>query len=677
MAYGLQHESDKVFWLVYDLGGGTFDAALINVRDGRINIVNHGGHNHLGGKNIDWEIVDQLLIPAVNRKYTLTDFHRRNPNPKWIAAIAKLKLKAEEAKIRLSTDESVEIFEEVLCRDDRGNPVCFEFELLRKDVEKIAEPYIVSSINICKKVMAEKDLNPGAIDRLILVGGPTLIPYLRERLSDPRHGLGIPLDFSHDPMTVVARGAALFAGTQRIPNKPDDPVSTGQYVVDLEYKPTGIDPEPPVGGRVLAPPGEDLAGFTVEFVNREARPGWRSGKIGLAPDGCFIASLWAEKGRPNTFAIELFNAVGVKVPVTPDSLTYRVVAVEMDDPPLLQSIGVALANNEVEFYFEKGITLPARRRKNLKTAFAIKQGQQGDLIKIPVVEGENRRADRNRLIGLLAIAPTSLQRDLPAGSEIEVTLEIDASRIIATKAFIPVLDEMYQDVISLKMKNTDPELLQKEIEFEKRRLARIREQAAPLEAPLTKQILRRIDEERMVHDVEAAFSAAATDRDAADKCEKRLLDLKLAVDAAEDAFEWPALTAEAEKEISEDEAIVARFNDEEDQKVLRVLARETRQAIESRDPDLLKRKVKDLDALYWRVCQKQPEYWLWALEQLKLRQTQLRDPARAKLLFAQSQRAVNNNDAPGLEAAVRQLVMLLPESEQEELQRGFGSIVVR
>ena len=80
MAYGFQSKSDRVFWLVYDFGGGTFDAAVISIRDGVIQVVNHGGDNHLGGKDIDWAIVNDLLVPAVLKEHKLTGFSGRIPS---------------------------------------------------------------------------------------------------------------------------------------------------------------------------------------------------------------------------------------------------------------------------------------------------------------------------------------------------------------------------------------------------------------------------------------------------------------------------------------------------------------------------------------------------------------------------------------------------------------------
>ncbi len=663
LAYGFRSESDKVFWLVYDLGGGTFDAAVIQVRDDVIQVVNHGGDNHLGGKLIDQEIVAQLLIPAVTEKYRLTDFRRSNP--KWTAAIAKLKHHAEQARIRVSRDESAEIVIDCLCQDDRGEPVQFEYELKRKDVEKLAEPLILRSINICKKVLTEKRLGLRDIEKVLLVGGPTLTPYLREQLTDRNEGLGIPLEFSMDPLTVVARGAAIFAGTQRIEGIAVKPMAMGQYTIQLEYKPVGPDIEPLVGGKVLAAEGENLSGFTIEFINAEARPQWRSGKIGLDPNGTFVTNLWAEKGRPNTFLIELCDARGTKRETDTDRFTYTI-GISITEQPLIHSVGVALANNEVEVYFEKGRPLPARRRNILRTAFETRRSQAEHRITIPVVEGEKRRADRNRLIGSLEISAAQIKRDVPAGSEVEITIEIDQSRLVRTKAYIPLLDEEYEEVLKLGKKAADPEKLEKEIEREKKRLEEARKKAQEIGDLKAQQSLQRIDRERMEHDVDASLDASRVDQDAADKCQNRLLDLRSAIDEVEDALEWPALVAQAEKEIEVERGIVnnASFGvTAEEKAAFATLEREIRTAMGTRDADLLRRKVQEMDRIGVIIMVRQPAWWVAQLDNLEKKKHMMTDQGQADIYISQGRRAMNNNDLEGLKAAVRQLAGLLPQGD--------------
>jgi len=658
LAYGFQSDSDKVFWLVYDFGGGTFDAAVIQARDGGIHVVNHGGDNHLGGKLIDWAIVDELLIPAVTREHRLRDFRRGND--KWRSAIAKLKINAEKAKITVSENETAEIIIDYLCQDDGGQPVRFEYELKKADVEKLAEPFILRSINICKKVLADKRLGASSIEKIILVGGPTSMPYLRSRLSDKNEGLAIPLEFRVDPLTVVARGAAVFAGTQRLKVGTPQPVAEGQFAVELDYKPMGPDTEPLVGGKVVATNAKDFAGFTIEFVNAAAHPPWRSGKLGLGPDGAFVTNVWAEKGHANTFEIELCDPAGRRVETVPESFPYTVGMV-ITDQPLIHSIGVARADNTMRWFFEKGAPLPIRRRELFKMAFEVHQGKSGDAIRIPVMEGENQRADRNHKIGVLEVQAHEVKRNVPAGSDVEVTIEIDESRLHRVKAFIPVLDEEYEQILNTKeYGKTDPAEVRKSFEREKTRLDELRKKAEHTRDPAARDVLNRIDRERMTHEVDASLAAASADPDAAQKAQNRLGDLKIALDQVEDAVEWPSLAADAEGLMSAAKSVIREHGDSSDARTMEHHEAEVRKALQTRDPDQLRQRMEDLRGFATRVLDRKGIMQAIWFEDLSKKKAEMRDQAMAEQLISQGQRAMNGNDIDGLRAVNRQLAALLP-----------------
>ena len=247
LAYGFQADQEKAYWLIYDFGGGTFDAALIKAEDGAINVVNHGGDNYLGGSDIDWAIVEQILVPRLIAEYGLENFTRGNKQ--WRQAFALLKRAAEIAKIDLSRSERVSL-ETCNFADGSGERIEFECDLSRRELVAVAEPFIVRSAEICKRVLKEKNLGKNAVEKLVLVGGPTLAPYFREMLIS---SLDIPLDHSVDPLTVVARGAAVFAGTQRCNARNATPAAAGEYSIDLKYKPVGMDSAPIAGGRVSGP----------------------------------------------------------------------------------------------------------------------------------------------------------------------------------------------------------------------------------------------------------------------------------------------------------------------------------------------------------------------------------------------------------------------------------------
>jgi molecular chaperone DnaK len=674
LAYGFKSDSDKVFWLVYDLGGGTFDAAILQMRDGVIQIVNHGGDPLLGGKNLDWEIVHHLLIPAVVKEHGLPDFQRGNP--RWNTAIAKLKYEAEVAKILLSESErrSVGITIDFLCQGTDGEPVTFDYQLERKDVERLAEPLIARSIIISRQVLAEQRLSPQHIDKLLLVGGPTMMPYLRERLLDPKEGLGIPLEFKHDALTVVARGAAIFAGTQRLEGVVARPKKSGTYTVALEYEPMGASEEPVVGGRVLAAGDEDLSGFTIEFINPDSMPPWRTGRIGLAPDGVFLTTVFAEPLRVNTFRIELCNAVGSVVPTTPDSFPYTI-GIGVGQAPLTHSIGVELFGNTMEWFFEKGTALPARQCIALRTAMDLHKGQSGCVLRIPVREGGRSRADRNSLIGTLEIGAERITRDVPILSDVEVTLEVDASRLVRAKAYIPILDEEFEVTLSHdNYRSTTRENLRKEADAQKARLAKARESVQKVSAPRATELIREIDAQRIPQEIEQNYAASAGDEHAADRCDQLLRELRALLDDIEDALDWPALVENARKEVEVERGIV---NDPhykatpEEKEAFAALEEEIQRAMRGNDADVLRRKVNEMDGLGLRIVMRGEAYWVARFEKLEEWKGDMRDARLAESYLQQGRRARHEGNLPGLQAAVRQLEGLLRD---DSAHKGSGVI---
>jgi molecular chaperone DnaK len=668
LAYGFQSDSDRVFWLVYDMGGGTFDAAIINMRDGDIRIVNHGGVKHLGGKQIDWDIVNQILVPEITGKYSLANFEIGNK--RWETAFAKLKEAAEEAKIQLSWDDSYQIMIDSLCKDDSGNVVSFEYEIERGQIETLVEPYVERSINICKKVMEEKRLDAGNIEKILLVGGPSHIPILRDMLSNR---LEIPLEFGIDPLTVVARGAAVFAGTQRVGESfsPGTPAA-GKYQIQLQYEPVGSDPEPQIGGRVIA---ESLAGLTIEFV--ELKSQWRSGKINLTPNGAFMTNLRAEKGRMNEFVIELRDSAGNSLDTVPDRITY-IIGITPTNAILTHSVGVAQSNNEMDVFIGKGTALPAKSpRKVHYTTTRVQRGDSSTFLRIPVVEGGNlKRADRNRRIGNLEITGDKIKRDIPVGSEVEIIIEIDESRQTRAEAYIPVIDDILNISFVDDKKLPALDQLQKEIEQEKARLEKVSAQSKDLDSDKSEVILQRIRCEQTVQQMDKAITAArAGDQNAAHECRDLIHDLQTSIDEVEDNFEWPNLIEKAREEIEETRKILDEYGNSGERKQFEALENEVEKFIAAGDPDLLRRKVDELSRLKIRVLTGQIGFWIGYLQYLTERKSHMSDPVLAEHLFSQGARAINNNDPDELKRCVLRLIELLPKEEQEEA-KGFGGTTI-
>ncbi len=270
-AYGYQSESDKAYWLVYDFGGGTFDVSIVSVRDGQLAVVKHGGDNYLGGADFDRLIVDQCILPSILSQFDLASMTSSPSDKLNKARLAVLKPIAEEVKMNLSRQDSEEIYREAVFDDDSGTPVDIDLPLTRQAFEDMIRSKVEASIEITKQLMADKGMSEEAFEKVLLVGGTTFIPLVREAVSQ----IGIPVSLEIDPMTVVSYGAAVFASSQRLPKDLVDaaPVAAGGASVTLEHELVTKDATPAVGGKIEINGQPAPTGVTVEIARTD--DGWR------------------------------------------------------------------------------------------------------------------------------------------------------------------------------------------------------------------------------------------------------------------------------------------------------------------------------------------------------------------------------------------------------------------
>jgi molecular chaperone DnaK len=671
LAYGFQKDEEKAYWLVYDFGGGTFDAALIRAEEGIINVVAHEGDNFLGGSDIDWAILQDLLLPRL-KDFDLPDFRRGNA--RWEMAILKLKSAIEKAKIEASRSARAPLIE---CRfeDASGEEVDVEalgLELTQQDIARIAAPIISKSISLVKKVLASKNLRPGDLHKAILVGGPTQAPYFREQL---RAELGAPVDFGVDPMTVVARGAAVFASTQMIGKKAAAPVQLGEFHLDLKYKPTGIEPDPLVGGRVLASSAVSFAGHTIEFTNDKS--GWTSGQAPVHDDGTFTVMLSAERKMRNQYRITLRNKSGQTQKITPDSLHYTIGAA-VEEQPIIHSIGVGLENNSVRPYFAKGEGLPQKKMQKYHTTRTVKPGQADSFIRVAVVEGESDLSDRNRLIGCLDITGKHIRRELPEGQEVEVTLRIDESREITVEAFVPYLDEDFSVRLEMgrKAAANSPEVLRERMAKEQQRLETLKNQADEAEDRGANKLLGEIDREDATKELRRKLRDAEGDFVAGEQCHKMLLDMACRLDEVEAQIKWPALVKTVRALDQDLHNIAKESGSRQQQDKAEDLHDQAEEHIQSKNSDKLKRTEDQMNELYRAILFEQPGFWAGFFRNLEQDLPLMNDPDRAKRLIAHGRQAIAENNLAGLRNACVQLLQLLPREVAEEAQRGWNAGVI-
>jgi len=192
LAYGLQRISEGLI-AVYDLGGGTFDISILRVKDGIFEVLATNGNTHLGGDDFDRAIV-LALLDDIRAKHE-TDLSGD------LEAMQELRLAAEAAKVRLSSDERTAL----TIPFDRFT---YHREITRAELEKLVERLVDSTLTPCRMALADAGLAPSDVDEVVLVGGSTRVPLVRRRVQEL---FGKTPHSQLNPDEVVALGAAVQA----------------------------------------------------------------------------------------------------------------------------------------------------------------------------------------------------------------------------------------------------------------------------------------------------------------------------------------------------------------------------------------------------------------------------------------------------------------------------------
>ena len=203
LAYGMDKEDGKTI-AVYDLGGGTFDVSILEIGDGVFEVKSTNGDTFLGGEDFDNAIVE-FLADAFKKKESM-DLKTDK------LALQRLKEAAEKAKIELSSAATTEInLPFITARMEGGSttPLHLVETITRADLEKMVDGLIQRTLDPCKKALADAGVTKDQIDEVILVGGMTRMPRVREVVEQ---FFGAKPHTGVNPDEVVAMGAAIQAG---------------------------------------------------------------------------------------------------------------------------------------------------------------------------------------------------------------------------------------------------------------------------------------------------------------------------------------------------------------------------------------------------------------------------------------------------------------------------------
>lgn len=427
-------------FLVYDLGGGTFDVSIAENINGKVNLLAHGGIEMCGGRDIDRMIFNKIVVPWLKDNFSLPDDLLINRKYKTFCRVAQWA--TERAKIELSSMDSSTIAlseGEARATDEEGDELYLDIDISRVDIDLIVSSLIQETIDATRETISKAGLTSNDIERIVFVGGPTNYKPLRDKVA---YELSLHADTDINPMTAVAEGASIFAESIDWSNESHNRKSTNKTVnttLDLSIKYTARTSSE--SAKVMCLLGKELKGYTIQFTSLDT--GWSSGRANLTNN--LIIEIPLSLSGDNRFDVKVFDEFGHEKPTGTPEIAITKTLATIGAIPASHSIGVEVIDKlggvpTLEFLINEGDPLPKKGSISFKAGQTLKAGSN-DSINIKLWEGNIQSPiTDNRFIGVLKITGTNIDSGvIPTGADIDCEYEMSDSGTIVLEASIPCI----------------------------------------------------------------------------------------------------------------------------------------------------------------------------------------------------------------------------------------------
>ena len=423
-------------FLVYDIGGGTFDLALAQSVKGSINILAHEGINALGGRDFDRIIANSVVRPWLMDEFSLPANFQKYPKYEKVIRIAKMAV--ENAKIELSISETATINlseEDLRVTDEKEADIYINIEINRRQLEELVADKVDETIALSRKILQDNGYESSDLDRLVFVGGPSKTPFLRQKIP---HELGVPVDLDVDPMTVVANGAAIFCegldwSGKTTSRKATRKTKKSKGGINLQYDNRTADDR----AHIRIKPQDNSVGENIE-IQIDSNEGWTSGRRSLGK-GVKI-DLPLNRVGDHDFRIQAFDKNGNFINGTEEKITITRTVATAGSLRLTHNLAAAIVSGEgdekeniLHIFAEKGVYLPAEGiMPGYRAARDLRKNDSSIVAQFFEApdKGNLTPGEPNLFIGSCEISRDEIESDIRAGDEFKIHWEVSESQVI-------------------------------------------------------------------------------------------------------------------------------------------------------------------------------------------------------------------------------------------------------
>lgn len=658
-------------WLVYDLGGGTFDVALIKIKDGEMKVLDHEGDNFLGGSDFDSMIVDKILIPKIGTNYVFTNLEdeMKSASGKYNSKYYVLLRRAEEAKIILSSKTSAEIIIDGF-EDEDKNEIDFEITITRSEFNKLIKEKIDGTVEMIRKIITRNSLKPAELQFILMVGGSTYTPYVRSRVEEI---LQIPVNCEIDPTTAVAIGAAYYAATKPKEISKDVNTKTSTSIsIKASYNKASKEKEEIFAAKVKG----NIDGLFYKILRQDG--GFDSGLKKLAErinedlplvNGAynfFTFTVYDEKNniiQTDVESIGINSGFGISGQPIPEDICLEVD--DYDNPGLTRLLLI----------FQKNTILPVKRTLTFPLNKTILKGSDDEIIRVNVLEGSHLALpEANKGIGFMVITGKNIRRDINKGSDIEITIFLSESRDLIISAYLNMADQEFKETFNPKERNTPVKLLKEQVEDLSNKLKLEIQEATDKEDFETAATLNKLKKE--MESVSEETRILTTD-DVTDK-RYQLEDKKRKI-AQEIDIATKSKRIQQVKEIYFEtkercEAMLDQNGNDHERKTYNDIISQEAAFFATNSPLKIQEKSDELHYIISTIRWRTPEFLIEFFQWCKNNQTRMNEQKQTKSLIDAGNFAIESENWERLSEINSGLSNLLPRGAEKEAitKIGFG-----
>ena len=659
MAYGLTAAQKDGYWLVFDFGGGTFDAALIKVEDGIIQVFDTEGDNYLGGKNLDYAIVDEILMPYLQENYSIEGYLADSVKKEILRDA--MKTYAEKVKNQLSFKDSEDVISDLgeLGEDEDGEEFELDLSITQEEVYKVMRPLFQKAVDICKDLLKRNNLTKDQLGKLILVGGPTHSPLVRQMLKEQ---VTPNVDTSINPMTAVAEGAALYAST--IDNEvKEDELKAEDIILDIHFESMTVDTD--IWVPVSLKSGADSV--MVQFVRCDNT--WDSGKTEIDKNGN-VVELNLVEGKPNSFRVECYDHQGNRLNCFPKEITI-IQGSKVGSATLPYDISLAIYDEKKErdvirpiTGLERNKTVPATGIANgLHTNVQVRAGVDTDILRIPLYQADQGGAGKSAIfyefVGEVEINGDDVDVTIPTNANVDITVKVDRNEQMTVDAYFPD-----QDVT-----------VSKTIDTSKKQSIEDAKEFADEQLPKAKRSIRNLrNEGHDVSDLEQQLDSVENEHTNSTESKMVMQHLKEVlrkIEDFEDNTEWGRVEVELRDEFDRLEKANADLGNNKTNQAVNALRQQIDEVIRKQDVKMARELKEIVTHLFYQLTMVYQCRYLIEDMNRDFDIIHWKDRNRARTLINQGLAEINNQPTrEKLQPIAVALLELLPEGERTK--RGSG-----